>query len=464
MQLAGGWWLGLGLNPRGDALPWQVLVVSMTVGLQVAWLVGAWRLAILVTTAWPERPFRFGHCLAWCLAWGAAEALRELGPTGDGYTSLGTAFIGVRALSGWAPVLGVHGLSMLAASMAWLIAGAVVPRPGGGRMAGARAACLVTLAIAAGGQLLSRVAWTQPDGAPIAVTLVQDATDKRVVWGKAERDLAEDRLLEAIRSTPDGGMVVTPEGHFAEPLPSRPEWFWETLRGEAKARGVHVLVGMPQRALDHGKRLVLNAILQFAPDRFAIYAKERLVPGGESLPMASVFSALYDGAFQGRVDGPRVGESAAPRALTRPLFAAGAFVGASICHELSFTTTMAERARGSAWLLNAADDAWIPSATYRSQMAVIARTRALELAKPLLRVTDGGTSILVGPDGRIEQSAPGTTAALLHWQVQPRVGATPYERHANALTLAPAAALGILTVVALALRVRRQFQPDHRTP
>lgn len=464
MQLAGGWWLGLGVNPRGDALPWQILVVSMTVGLQVAWLVGAWRLAILATAAWPERSFRVGQSLAWCLAWGAAEALRELGPTGYAYTTLGTAFIDLRALSGWAPVLGVHGLSMLVAWMAWLVAGSVSPRPSGGRTAGARAACLATLAVAGGGQLLSGVAWTQPDGASIAVTLVQDASDKRQVWREAERDLAEDRLLDAIRSTPDGGMVVTPEGYFAEPLPIRPEWFWQTLRGEAQARGVHVLVGMPQRALDNGERLVLNAILQFAPDRFAIYAKERLVPGGESLPMASVFSALYDGAFQSRVDAHRVGESAAPRALTQPLFAAGAFVGASICHELSFTTTMAERARGSAWLLNAADDAWIPSAAYRLQMAVIARTRALELAKPLLRVTDGGASMLVGADGRIEQLAPETTAALLHWRVQPRVGATPYERHANALTLAPAAALGILSVVALALRVRRPFQPDQRTP
>lgn len=464
MQLAGGWWLGLGVNPRGDALPWQILVVSMTVGLQVAWLVGAWLLAILATAAWPERSFRVGQGLAWCLAWGAAEAVRELGVTGYGYTSLGTAFIDLRALSSWAPVIGVHGLTMLVAALAWLAAGAALPRSGDSRTGGARPAWLAALAVVGCGQWLSGVAWTQPDGASIAVTLVQDASDKRQVWRAAERDLAEDRLLDAIRSTPDGGMVVTPEGHFAEPLPTRPEWFWETLHGEVQARGVHVLVGMPQRALDDGERLVLNAILQFAPDRFAIYAKERLVPGGESLPMASVLSGLYDGAFQSRVNAHRIGESAAPRALTQPLFAAGASVGASICHELSFTTTMAERARGSAWLLNAADDAWIPSVVYRSQMAVIARTRALEFAKPLLRVTDGGASMLVGPEGRIERVAPETTAAILHWQVQPRVGATPYERHADALTLAPAAALGILSAIAFALRARRLFQPDPRTP
>ena len=465
MQLAGGWWLGLGVNAPGDALGWQVLVVAMTVGLQVAWLGGAWALATRAVTELPSRSTNAAPGVAWCLAWGTAETLREIGPTGYGYTSLGTAFIDLPVLSSWVAVIGSHGLSVVVALLAWLAAGAVAPSATPtDRFRRWRAALVTTLAVAGLGQALTMVSWTHADGAPIAVTVLQDATDKRQVWAAAERDLAEDRLLEAVRSTPPGGIVATPEGHFAEPLPLRPDEFWQTLRDEAQARGLHVLVGMPQRARDGDDRLMLNAIVQIAPERIGLYAKERLVPGGESLPFPALLSAVYDGAFQGQGGAPRVAESAAPRALTRPLFVAGAQVGASICHELSFTTTVAERARGSAWLLNAADDAWIPSAAYRRQLAVIARTRALELAKPLLRVTDGGASMLVGPDGRIERTAPALTPALLHWQVQPRSGSTPYERHAGTLSIAPAMALGVLALAAIVLRRRRPATLDPRLP
>jgi apolipoprotein N-acyltransferase len=395
--------------------------------------------------------------------------LRELGAVGDGYTALGTAFLDLPGLSGWLAVIGTHGVSMLVAGLAWVLASAIRAFTAGtaGRLEaplGMAVAALAVLVVTGSGGFLSSVEWTTADGPTIALTIVQDATDKRRPWSVAERDSAEDRLLAAIRSTPQGGVVVTPEGHFADPLPTRPEAFWQTLRDEVNDRGIHVLVGMPQRALDGDERQVFNAIVQVAPDRFALYAKERLVPGGESLPMAGLFSALYDNAFQGRADTPRTGEHAAPPELTQPLFVAGTAVGASICHELSFTATIARRARGSAWLFNAADDAWIPSATYRSQMTVIARARALELAKPLLRVSDGGSSMLVDANGRIAQAAPTNEAVTRHWRVQPRKGSTPYERHAQALALAPVAALALLFVAGLAMRARRLLPSDRRLP
>jgi apolipoprotein N-acyltransferase len=465
MQLAGGWWIALGVNPRGDALPWQFLVVASTMLLQTFWLAAAWAVARRCVVGLPGA----GAGLAWCVAWGAGEALRELGPTGYGYTSLGTAFLDTPGFSGWPAVTGIHGASMLMAALAWLLAELVRSfRLSGARPAGARAkagiALLATFAFVAAGHALSAVEWTRPDGPKTPVAVIQDATDKRQPWSVAQRDVAEDRLLDAVRGLPRGGVVVTPEGHFADPLPTHPERFWELLRREVGDGGTHVLVGMPQRALDGDQHQVLNAIVQVAPERIGLYAKERLVPGGESLPMVSVFSALYEGAFQGNDGNARIGEQPAPPELAQPLYVAGAFVGASICHELSFTTTMAQRARGSAWLLNAAEDAWIPSAAYRSQMVVIARTRALELGKPLLRVSDGGESILVDARGHVEQRAPTTAAVTLRWLVQPHAGATPYERHARALSLAPTAALAALVVAAMAMRLRRRLHPAPTLP
>jgi len=174
--------------------------------------------------------------------------------------------------------------------------------------------------------------------------------------------------------------------------------------------------------------------VQLSPERQSLYAKERLVPGGEYLPWAQTLGPVYARLFE-RV---REGQRSGPPELTAPLFVAGTTVGVSICHELAFALTQAERAEGAGWLANVADDAWIDSALYRRQMLGLARLRALEAGKPLLRVSQGGPTVLVGLDGRVQaQAATQEAAERLAVTLTPRDGATPYQRHAHALAIAP---------------------------
>ena len=106
---------------------------------------------------------------------------------------------------------------------------------------------------------------------------------------------------------------------------------------------------------------------------------------------------VYTHAFNGRVRS----QTSAPPELVQPLYVAGVAVGMSICYEQAFAYTMAERAAGSGWLVNVSDDAWICTAYYRNQMLATARLRAMEVAKPLLRVTSGGRSVLIDATGRV---------------------------------------------------------------
>jgi apolipoprotein N-acyltransferase len=197
---------------------------------------------------------------------------------------------------------------------------------------------------------------------------------------------------------------------------------------------VHLLVGMPHLVRDEEGLHLANAVVQISPERQSLYAKERLVPGGEYLPWADLLGPVYARLFE-RV---REGQRSGPPELTAPMFVAGTTVGVSICHELAFALTQAARAEGAGWLVSVADDAWIDSALYRQQMLELARLRALEAGKALLRVSQGGPTLLVGPDGRVlARTASDNQAESLAVTVAPRDGAAPYQRRATVLAIAP---------------------------
>ncbi|NNF62032.1 MAG: apolipoprotein N-acyltransferase, partial [Gammaproteobacteria bacterium] len=56
----------------------------------------------------------------------------------------------------------------------------------------------------------------------------------------------------------------------------------------------------------------------------------------------------------------------------------------------------------------------------------IARARAIETGRYLLRATNTGVSAVIAPDGRIEQTIPQFETQVLTAAVRPHTGATPY--------------------------------------
>jgi apolipoprotein N-acyltransferase len=52
--------------------------------------------------------------------------------------------------------------------------------------------------------------------------------------------------------------------------------------------------------------------------------------------------------------------------------------------------------------------------------------RALELKRPVLFVSNDGITAILGPDGRVQASAPTHEVFVLNGTVQPRAGYTPW--------------------------------------
>jgi apolipoprotein N-acyltransferase len=99
--------------------------------------------------------------------------------------------------------------------------------------------------------------------------------------------------------------------------------------------------------------------------------------------------------------------------------------------------------RGSAdALVNVTNDAWFGHSSARFQHFQIARMRALEEGRYLIRATNDGISAVIGPHGEVVARAPEFRPALLVSKVTPLAGLTPYAHVGNWL-IVPLAALAL---------------------
>ncbi|MEW8469792.1 MAG: apolipoprotein N-acyltransferase, partial [Candidatus Thiodiazotropha sp.] len=117
-------------------------------------------------------------------------------------------------------------------------------------------------------------------------------------------------------------------------------------------------------------------------------------------------------------------------------------VGLSICYEDAFGNEVIEAIPQAAYLINASNDAWFGKSLAPHQHLQIARMRALETGRYLLRSTNTGISAIIGPDGEILAKSPLLELDVLQGGILPMQGVTLYARLGN---------LGILSLLLVSL-------------
>jgi apolipoprotein N-acyltransferase len=61
----------------------------------------------------------------------------------------------------------------------------------------------------------------------------------------------------------------------------------------------------------------------------------------------------------------------------------------------------------------------------------MARARALETGRPMIRASNSGLSAIISHDGSVDKVAPQFKAVILRGRVQPMSGTTPFVRLGN---------------------------------
>lgn len=379
----GIWWIQVSVHQFG--LPLYSFSIAVTAGFVIfmslypalaAWL---WHRGARGTPG-------LRLLLAAPVAWVATEWLR--GWVMTGFPWLFVAYAQTDSpLSAYAPLLGVHGVSLITA----MLAGACVVLVTGTQRA--RLAALGTVAlIAVGAVSFERVAWTDDTGDVLPVALVQGAIPQAVKWRRDYREPSIDLYTELSRPHWGKPLVVWPETAipaFAAEVPAT----LERLERLASAGETTLLTGIARADPDDSTRY-FNSVVQLGVTR-AYYDKRHLVPFGEYLPFDRWLRPLLD-FLHIPMSNFSAGDLAQP-----PIVVDGHVIGVSICYEDAYATEIARALPDAGLLVNVSNDAWFGDSIAPHQHLQIARMRALEAGRYLLRATNTGISAIIDHRGRV---------------------------------------------------------------
>lgn len=347
-------------------------------------------------------------------------------------------------LIGWAPVLGVFGASLAVASSAGALLLLVI-----GRGLGPRAAALGALAaLWAGGADLRDVPWSVPAGAPVDTVVVQGGVSQDLKWEEAQRPRTKALYLALTEPHWDADLVVWPEAAIPNLINLERPYF-DALFERARATDTGLLIGAIQARGPRGSRRLYNSVFAVSERGVTEYHKRHLVPFGEYYPVPG-----FVRRWMADLGLPYTDFTPGP-ARQRPLAVAGQSVGVSICYEDVFGSELLPMVPQATVLANVSNDAWFGGSIAPHQHLQIARMRAVEVARPMIRSTNSGISAFIEYDGTVVATTGLFEAEVLRHQVQPREGATPYARFGDAPLLALLTAGLVATWLAHRRRRRR---------
>ena len=348
-----------------------------------------------------------------------------------GYIALDTP------LAGWAPITGIFGLSLLIAMTAAALA-ELLAKP---RLKGISYLAAWSSLIVFSGYLLSSVQWTTASSEAQKVAVYQPNMALRDTWDRnnAPRFLA-DFQQHATDYAGEVDLIVWPEGALPFYFDQAPSYM-ETLRTIASANDTTIVTGMPTREGDSR----FNSIVSI-DETVDSYNKQKLVPFGEFVPLESALRGLID-----FFDLPMSNFSRGSKDQS-PLPSSLGKLAPFICYEIVYPDFVARGSHDSGLLITISNDAWFGTSHGPHQHFQMARFRALELQKPLIRGANNGITAIVDFRGRITADLPQFDQATLLGTVTPRTGSTPYARSGSL----PIVSISLFFLVFISIKAKRQ--------
>jgi apolipoprotein N-acyltransferase len=359
--------------------------------------------------------------------WALLEWVRNWLFTGFPWQAIGYSQAPFSPLAGYAPILGVFGLSWLAA----FTAAALALRR--------RGLLLLVAGLWAVGAGLAWVDWTRPVGVPVTVSLLQGNVAQEMKFRPEKLALTLAEYRQQILSSP-ARLIVTPETALPLFLEDVPEDYLAEVAGHAAENGGGLLLGVAQREPD-GR--YYNSMLALGGAARQSYRKAHLVPFGEFVPpgfgwIVSVLKIPLSDFARGDPTQP-------------VLELAGQRLAVNICYEDVFGEELLHALPAATLMINASNDAWFGRSFAPWQHLQISQMRALETGRWWLRANNTGITAIVDAKGYVRARLEPFRQASLDGVVQGQHGLTPYARWGNA-----AFVVLMLAVLGLAWFLRRR--------
>ncbi|MGB7667910.1 MAG: apolipoprotein N-acyltransferase [Candidatus Acidiferrales bacterium] len=319
---------------------------------------------------------------------------------------LGYAASGNLAFVQLTSVTGIFGLSLLVAafnaSLAWMFA---APSPKSRRVTIGAAILLVVIAT-----IGPRFVPHAP--ADHIAHLVQTNLAQEEIYPAnwmevhaADMQQLESLSIDAVQKSP--GLIVWPE--VPAPFTLQDSKFAAIADRIAQSSGQHFLVGVVDWKLSPDRKWLASnsaVLLDPAGHREFTYDKIHLVPFGEYVPLRKYLFFAHS-----LIDS--IGDFTPGREYSVGQLPGGRF-SVFICYEAIFSSGVRRfAANGADLLINISNDGWFGRSSAPAQHLMMARVRAVENRRWLLRCTNAGFTVDVDPYGRIvARLAPFTRAQL----------------------------------------------------
>jgi apolipoprotein N-acyltransferase len=215
----------------------------------------------------------------------------------------------------------------------------------------------------------------------------------------------------------DSQLIIWPETAVPAFYDLVKENFIFPLYREAQKHRTDLVVPLPVREASGDE--YYNAVMTLGSS-VGLYRKVHLVPFGEYLPLQPLSGAIV------RALEAHVGDFVPGRADQPLLQAAGYPFATSICYEDAFGVEMIRSLPEAAYLVNVTNDSWFGEFLQPQQHMQMARIRAMETGRYMLRATNTGITAVVAPDGSTAAEAPQSQRYALTSSFVPMGGMTPY--------------------------------------
>ncbi len=233
---------------------------------------------------------------------------------------------------------------------------------------------------------------------------------------------------ELTRQSEGADLVVWPEAA----IPTLIEYVGDYVDGVqrmAERQGSTVLLGALRLPPGQESVETFQNILIALTDERQIYIKRHLVPFGEYFPVPDFVRTWM------RMMTLPTGDAIPGAADQPPLDAAGERVAVMICYEDVFGAEQLHYLPDATLLVNVSNDAWFGDSFAAHQHLQIARVRAAEVGRYMLRATNTGVTAVIDNRGGVVQTLPQFHAGLLEETVYGYTGSTPYVRVGNYLVV-----------------------------
>lgn len=265
--------------------------------------------------------------------------------------------------------------------------------------------------------LVSHIEWTSP-GQPHNVAAIQTASAISQKWDMARLNDTFDRHV-TLSLDADVDLVLWPESAVPVSVERNLQLIQERMPQPLDRA---YLIGQFDVREESGERKIYNSLTLFDNEEVLVYRKEKLVPFGEYVPFADVFGAVFD--FFDFPMSRLVAETAEqPRLQLGDLT-----VVPSICFEIIFSSRVSEQMTsvGGDLLVNVSEDAWFGNSIGPHQHFQVARMRAVEQGRYLLRSANRGITALVDPSGGVVSMLPPSESGIVAGTVHSMSGRTPF--------------------------------------